>query len=112
MGSRSMGKVPDLRRLAGRVAPRSTVPWSWPWAFPGLCFFAAVVGGRAVYLLYARGRCRRGSAVGSELEPDISHSRVYGQKPARCDGALVQEITGVNYVRKHSFIIYPELRVL
>ena len=30
MGPQPMGKVPDLRRLAGRVAPRSTVPWSWP----------------------------------------------------------------------------------
>jgi len=38
MGPRSMGKVPDLRRPAGRVAPRPTVSWSWPWAFPGLCF--------------------------------------------------------------------------
>jgi hypothetical protein len=51
MGPRPMGKVPDLRRLAGRVAPRSTVPWSWPWTFPRRCFLAAVAGGRAVCLL-------------------------------------------------------------
>lgn len=44
MGLRPMGKVPDLRRLAGRVAPRSTVPRSWPWTFPGFSFLAAVVG--------------------------------------------------------------------
>ena len=54
MGPQPMGKVPDLRRLAGRVAPRSTVPWSWPWTFLGLCLLAAVVGGRAVDLLHAR----------------------------------------------------------
>jgi hypothetical protein len=29
MGLQPMGKVPDLRRLAGRVASRSTVRWSW-----------------------------------------------------------------------------------
>jgi hypothetical protein len=46
-----MGKVPDLRRLAGRVAPRSTAPW--PWTFLGLCLLAAVVGGPAVDLLHA-----------------------------------------------------------
>ena len=54
MGPQPMGKVPDLRRLAGRVAPRSTVPWSWPWTFLGLCLRAAVVGGPAVDLLHAR----------------------------------------------------------
>jgi hypothetical protein len=54
MGPQPMGKVPDLRRLAGRVAPRSTVPWSWPWTFPRRCFLAAVAGGRAVCLLHAR----------------------------------------------------------
>jgi hypothetical protein len=29
MGLQPVGKVPDLRRLAGRVASRSTVRWSW-----------------------------------------------------------------------------------
>ena len=53
MGPQPMGKVPDLRRLAGRVAPRSTVRWSWPWTFLGLCLLAAVVGGPAVDLLHA-----------------------------------------------------------
>jgi hypothetical protein len=54
MGPQPMGKVPDLRRLAGGVAPRSTMPWSWLWAFLGLCLLAAVVGGPAVDLLHAR----------------------------------------------------------
>jgi hypothetical protein len=54
MGPQPMGKVPDLRRLAGRVAPRSTVPWSWLWTFLGLCLLAAVAGGPAVDLLHAR----------------------------------------------------------
>jgi hypothetical protein len=54
MGPQPMGKVPDLRRLAGGVAPRSKVPWSWLWAFLELCLLAAVVGGPAVDLLHAR----------------------------------------------------------
>jgi hypothetical protein len=36
MGLQPMGKVPDLRRLAGTVASRSTVRRSWlrTWAAP------------------------------------------------------------------------------
>ena len=189
MGPQPMGKVPDLRRLAGRVAPRSTVPWSWPWTFLGLCLLAAVAGGPAVDLLHARvaaavagiRRSARGPAslwqavtfgqlpgttagqqvsltassvtitpppvstgravpfggdtaavctvpgsiaapaapgfcvltaaaggtvsIGAEVravdsgpragwKETPSRSRVYGQKPARCDRALVREITG------------------
>jgi hypothetical protein len=54
MGPQPMGKVPDLGRLAGRVAPRSTVHWSWLWTFLGLCLLAAVVGGPAGDLPHAR----------------------------------------------------------
>jgi hypothetical protein len=53
MGPQPMGKVPDLRRLAGRLAPRPAVHGSWLWAFLGLRLLAAVVGGRAVDLLPA-----------------------------------------------------------
>src|SRR6266567_1997477 len=54
MGSQPMGKVPDLRRLAGRVASRSTVRWSWLWPLLGFCLLAAMVGGPTVGLLYAQ----------------------------------------------------------
>ena len=45
MGPQPMGKVGDLSRLARRVAARSTVRWSSPWKFLGICLLAAVVGG-------------------------------------------------------------------
>ncbi len=54
MGPQPMGKVPDLRRLAGRVASRSTVRWSWLWTFLGFCLLAAVVGGPTVGLPHAQ----------------------------------------------------------
>jgi hypothetical protein len=37
MGLQPMGKVPDLRRLAGRVASRSAVRRSWLRTFLGFC---------------------------------------------------------------------------
>ena len=55
MGPQPMGKVPDLRRLAGRVSPRSTVRWSWLWTFLGLCLLAAVVRDAAADLPHVRG---------------------------------------------------------
>ena len=54
MGLQPMGKVPDLRRLAGRVASRSTVRWSWLRMVLGFCLLAAVAGGPAVGLPHAR----------------------------------------------------------
>ena len=54
MGLPPMGKVPDLRRLAGRVASRSTVRWSWLRTFLGFCLLAAVVGGPTVGLPHAQ----------------------------------------------------------
>ena len=54
MGLQPMGKVPDLRRLAGRVASRSTVRWSWLRTFLGICLLAAVVGGPTVGLPHAQ----------------------------------------------------------
>jgi hypothetical protein len=54
MGSQPMGKVPDLRRLAGRVASRSTVRWPWLWTCLGFCLLASVVGGPAVGLPHAQ----------------------------------------------------------
>ena len=53
MGLQPMGKVPDLRRLAGRVASRSTVRWSWLRMVLGFCVFAAVAGGPVVGLPHA-----------------------------------------------------------
>jgi hypothetical protein len=91
MGLRPMGKVPDLRRLAGRVAPRSTVPRSWPWTFPGFCFLAAVVGDRAVYLLlYARvaaavAEVRRSARGRASLWQAIT----FGQPPGTTAGRRV-----------------------
>jgi hypothetical protein len=85
-----MGKVPDLRRLAGRVAPRSTVPRSWPWTFQGFCFLAAVVGGRAVYLLHARVAATvvgvRRSARGSV---SLWQAITFGQLPGTTAGQQV-----------------------
>ena len=37
--------VPDLRRLAGRVASRWNVRWAWLWTFLGFCLLAAMVVG-------------------------------------------------------------------
>jgi hypothetical protein len=54
MGLQPMGKVPDLRRLAGRVASRSTVRWSWLRMVLGFCLLAAVVGGPTVGLPHAQ----------------------------------------------------------
>src|SRR5437016_6681447 len=54
MGSQPMGKLPDLRRLAGRVASRSIMRWSWLWPFLGFCLLAAVVGGPTVGLPHAQ----------------------------------------------------------
>jgi hypothetical protein len=65
MGPQPMGKVPDLRRLAGRVAPPSTVLGSWLWAFLGWCLFAAMVGGRTVALPHAGAAAAGESAAGS-----------------------------------------------
>ena len=42
MGSRQMGKVPYLRRLAGGVASRSTMRWCRLWTFLRFCLLAAV----------------------------------------------------------------------
>ena len=66
MGPQPMGRVPHLRRLAGRVASRWNVRWAWLWTFLGFCLLAAVVvGGVTVDLPPpGRGRCRRDSAVG------------------------------------------------
>jgi hypothetical protein len=65
MGLQPMGKVPDLRRLAGRAASRSTVHWSWLRTFLGFCLLAAVAGGPTVGLPHAQiGRCRRDPAAG------------------------------------------------
>jgi hypothetical protein len=69
MGLQPMGKLPDLRRLAGRVASRSTVRWSWLRTFPGFCLLAAVVGGPTIGLPHAQVAAAVGgiprSAVGS-----------------------------------------------
>ena len=54
MGLQPMGKVPDLRRLAGRVASRSTLRWSWLPMVLGFCLLAAVVGGPTVGLPHAQ----------------------------------------------------------
>jgi hypothetical protein len=90
MGPQPMGKVPDLRRLAGRVAPRSTVPWSWPWTFLGLCLLAAVVGGPAVDLLHARvaaavAGIRRSARGPASLWQEIT----FGQLPSTTAGQQV-----------------------
>ena len=45
MGLQSTGRVPHLRRLAGRVASRWNVRWAWLWTFLGFCLLAAVVVG-------------------------------------------------------------------
>src|SRR5260370_6382686 len=50
MGRQPVGKVPDLRGLAGRVASRSPVRWSWRRTFLAFCLLAAVVGGPTVGL--------------------------------------------------------------
>ena len=91
MGPRPMGKVPDLRRLAGRVAPRSTVPWSWPWTFPGFCFLAAVVGGRAVYiLLHARVAAAVAGVRRSARGPvSLWQAIAFGQLPGTTAGQQV-----------------------
>src|SRR5260370_35451058 len=54
MGLQPVGKVPDLRRLAGRAASRSTVRWSWLRIFLGFCLLAAVMGGLTVGLPHAQ----------------------------------------------------------
>src|SRR5260370_8755660 len=53
MGLQPVGKVPDLRRLAGRAASRSTVHWSWLRIFLGFCLLPAVMGGLTVGLPHA-----------------------------------------------------------
>src|SRR6266704_6266074 len=50
MGLQRMGKEPELRRLAGRVASRSTSRWSWLRTSMGFCLLAVVVGGPTVGL--------------------------------------------------------------
>src|SRR5215472_6485326 len=55
MGARQMGKVPYLRRLAGRVASRSTMRWCRLWMFLGFCLLAAVVGGLTAELPHPQG---------------------------------------------------------
>src|SRR5260370_7667898 len=54
MGLQPVGKVPDLRRLAGRAASGSTVRWSWLRIFLGFCLLAAVMGGLTVGLPHAQ----------------------------------------------------------
>src|SRR5215475_9678964 len=82
MGPHPMGTVPDLRRLAGRVAPRPAVHGSWLWAFLGSCLLAPVAGGSAVDLLQAGAgaavaRIRRSAPGPASLPQAIS----FGQPP-------------------------------
>jgi hypothetical protein len=54
MGLLPIRMLPDLRRLAGWVASRSTARWSWLRTFLGFCLLAAVVGGPTVRLPHAQ----------------------------------------------------------
>jgi hypothetical protein len=71
VGLQPVGKVPDLRRLAGRVASCSTVRWSWLRTFLGFCLLAAVVGGPTVGLRHAQiaARFRRDPEAGCGVGP-------------------------------------------
>jgi hypothetical protein len=81
MGLQRIGKVPELRRLAGRVASRSTVRWSRLRTFLGFCLLAAVVGGPTVGLPHTQvavaaaiNRLARGAA-------DIPQTITFDQPP-------------------------------
>ena len=91
MGSRPMGKVPDLRRLAGRVASRSTVRWPWLWTFLGFCLLAAVVGGPTVGLPHAQVAAAVAEIPRSAREPaSLPQAITFDQPP---DTTVGQQVT-------------------
>jgi hypothetical protein len=91
MGPQPMGKVPDLRRLAGRVASRSTVRWSWPWTFLGFCLLAAVVGGPTVDLPHAQVAAAVAEIPRSAQEPaSLPQTITFDQPP---DTTVGQQVT-------------------
>src|SRR6266567_3675505 len=91
MGSQPMGKVPDLRRLAGRVASRSTVRWSWLWPLLGFCLLAAMVGGPTVGLLYAQAAAAAAEIPRSAQGPaSLPQAITFDQPP---DTTVAQPVT-------------------
>ena len=96
MGLLPIRMVPDLRRLAGWVASRSTARWSWLRTFLGFCLLAAVVGGPTVRLPHAQVAAAFAgiprSAVGSAR---LSASATSGLAVAfRSDTPLICTVSG------------------
>jgi hypothetical protein len=90
MGPQPVGKVPDLRRPAGRAAPHSMVPGSWPWAFLGFCLPAAVADFPAVHLLHTRARAGVAGVRRPAREPaGLWQAITFGQPPGTTAGLRV-----------------------
>ena len=90
MDPQPMGKVRNLKRLAGRVACRSTVRWSRLWAFLGFCLLTAVVCGPAVDLPRAQGAGAVAGSLPSARAPARIPQRITFDQPS--DTAVGQPV--------------------
>ena len=91
MDSQPMCKVRNLRRVAGRVASRSTVRWSRLRAFLGFCLLlAAVVCGPVVDLPHAQGAAAVARTLPSAQAPARIPQRITFDQPS--DTAVGQPV--------------------